>query len=723
MGLRNIVNEKSHLLNKDAKKLEEENQEKEKYPKAVFFILGNEFCERFCYYGMRTVLTIYLTEELLYSGSKATIIFHSFIMLSYFTPLFGALLADSLLGKFKTILYISIVYAIGNVILSIGSIPNDLSTMKAVSLLGLFIIGIGTGGIKPCVSAFGGDQFSSRQEKERQKFFSVFYFAINSGSVLSTLLTPILRADVHCLGSDSCYPLAYGIPAALMVIALILFLIGKPLYKMKPAEGNIFQSVFKCICHAISRKTKSKEKKKSHWLDYADDKFDRDLIKDIKTLLHVLWVFIPVPIFWALFDQTGSSWTLQATKMNGEVLGYHVKPDQMQVMNSVLIIVLIPVFDYAVYPLFSKCNLLKKPLQRMAVGGFLSALSFVFAGFIELGLESGYPVIPGAGLSELTIINNSPCHMRILQANNSEIKLDRFEFSVLNDIAMGKEISWEFIPENCSETRSVTKQFNTSSSIESMMIFLQNNEIQVMKTSDSKQRTDDGEPKIKLYFTTDFEFSSNKTSFKLDKSSNQIYMMPNNTNELLTSGVTEYSKTSPGKYKIYLPLNDTAHEKEPVGEIDLKSGGIYIGVIYQSSSPNISNFMVISMVEPNTVSILWQIPSYVILTTGEIMFSITGLEFSYSQAPQSMKSIVQAAWLLTVAFGNLIVMIIAKLSLFEKKSYELFMFAVLMGLDMLGFSIMAYFFKYVEGSNYGSPKPDKNGKDNAAYEEETDFNK
>ncbi|GIY81677.1 peptide transporter family 1 [Caerostris extrusa] len=81
--------------------LQEENQEKEKYPKAVFFILGNEFCERFCYYGMRTILTIYLTEELLYNDSSATVIFHSFVMLSYFTPLFGALLADSWLGKFK----------------------------------------------------------------------------------------------------------------------------------------------------------------------------------------------------------------------------------------------------------------------------------------------------------------------------------------------------------------------------------------------------------------------------------------------------------------------------------------------------------------------------------------------------------------------------------------------------------------------------------------------
>ncbi|GFY77018.1 peptide transporter family 1 [Trichonephila inaurata madagascariensis] len=698
-----------------------ENQEKEKYPKAVFFILGNELCERFCYYGMRTVLTIYLTEELLYSDSKATVIFHSFIMLSYFTPLLGAILADSYLGKFKTILYISIVYAIGNIILSVGSIPNEMNIMKGVSLLGLLIIGVGTGGIKPCVSAFGGDQFSSNQKKECERFFSIFYFAINGGSVVSTILTPILRADVHCFGSDSCYPLAYGIPAALMLVALILFLIGKPLYKIKPAEGNIFASVFKCICHAISRKSKSKEKKKSHWLDYADDEFDKDLIKDIKTLLRVLWIFIPVPIFWALFDQTGSSWTLQATKMDGQVMGYHIKPDQMQVMNAFLIIVLIPVFDYIVYPLFSKCNLLKKPLQRIAVGGFLSALAFVFTGFVELNLEGASPVFPGPGLTELTIINNSPCNVQIHFGNSSEMVLRSFKATIVNDLTIGKEMSWEFVPENCTASQSITSQFNTTSPIESMMIFLQNNELQIMKNTDSKQRADDGDPKIRLYFSTDYEFSSNQSSFELRGDSEKLHLVPNITDDLQKSGVTEYYTVKSGKYKIHMPLNETVYHEQHISEENLRSGGIYIGVVYQTASPKVTNFMLLSVVEPNSISILWQIPSYVILTVGEIMFSITGLSFSYSQAPASMKSIVQAAWLLTVAFGNLIVMIIAKLSLFEKKSYEIFLFAVLMGLDMLLFSIMAYFYKYKDDKNKSS-KLELNGKDNKAYEE-TDFNK
>jgi solute carrier family 15 oligopeptide transporter 1 len=80
---------------------------------------------------------------------------------------------------------------------------------------------VGTGGIKPCVAAFGGDQFKlPQQERQLQQFFSVFYFSINAGSLISTFITPILREDVRCLEQNTCYPLAFGVPAALMIIAL-----------------------------------------------------------------------------------------------------------------------------------------------------------------------------------------------------------------------------------------------------------------------------------------------------------------------------------------------------------------------------------------------------------------------------------------------------------------------------------------------------------------------
>nr|XP_053644505.1 peptide transporter family 1-like isoform X2 [Cherax quadricarinatus] len=83
---------------------------------------------------------------------------------------------------------------------------------------------------------------------------------------------------------------------------------------------------------------------------------------------------------------------------------------------------------------------------------------------------------------------------------------------------------------------------------------------------------------------------------------------------------------------------------------------------------------------------MWLIPQYFIITVSEIMFSITGLEFSFTQSPSSMKSVLQAAWLLTVSFGNLIVVIIAEAKFFKSQAMEFFLFAVLMFVDMIIFA-------------------------------------
>lgn len=96
----------------------------------------------------------------------------------------------------------------------------EIFSNRWFSLLGLFMIALGTGGIKPCVSSFGGDQFKlPQQEKQLASFFSVFYFSINAGSLISTYLTPEIRVQ-SCFGVDTCYPIAFGIPAMLMVVSL-----------------------------------------------------------------------------------------------------------------------------------------------------------------------------------------------------------------------------------------------------------------------------------------------------------------------------------------------------------------------------------------------------------------------------------------------------------------------------------------------------------------------
>ncbi|RZF40265.1 hypothetical protein LSTR_LSTR014419, partial [Laodelphax striatellus] len=308
-----------------------------KYPKHIFFIIVNEFCERFSYYGMKTVLPIFLKTKLKYTESQSTIIYHSFLMINYFFPVIGAIIADSVLGRYKTIFYLSIVYALGNITLAASSAILLLNIPhRDVALLGLFLIALGSGGIKPCVSSFGGDQFAvPEQERQLQQFFSIFYFSINVGSMFGTLISPILRQDVHCLGEESCFPLAFALPALLMVSAIVIFVLGKRFYSIRKPGGNILIRMCGCIGYALKKKVTcdSRGQKVNHWLELANDKYDSQLINETRIMLSLALMLSPCIFFWALFEQTGSRWTFQASRMNGEVLGVLYSTPQNDILT------------------------------------------------------------------------------------------------------------------------------------------------------------------------------------------------------------------------------------------------------------------------------------------------------------------------------------------------------------------------------------------------------
>lgn len=173
------------------------------------------------YPSRAAILVLYLSRQLHYDDDTATVIFHIFTMLVYFLCVFGAIISDSWLGKFKTILYLSLVYVVGSVLVSLGAVPPLSLPATTFTMIGLGLIALGSGGIKPCVSAFGGDQFKMpEQVKQMTTFFSLFYFSINAGSLISTTVTPILREDVHCFDEKECYSLAFGVPAVLMAISI-----------------------------------------------------------------------------------------------------------------------------------------------------------------------------------------------------------------------------------------------------------------------------------------------------------------------------------------------------------------------------------------------------------------------------------------------------------------------------------------------------------------------
>lgn len=682
---------------------EQDTEKKAKYPKSVFFIVGNEFCERFSYYGMKAILILYLTNQLRFSDDTSTVIYHVWSMLCYFTPVLGAIIADAWLGRFKTIFYISIIYVLGNTVLSMSAITpmvTDLTLQKVLSFTGLFLIALGTGGIKPCVSAFGGDQFVlPQQERQLSQFFFVFYFSINAGSLLSTFVTPILRDDVSCFGED-CYSLAFGVPAILMLVAVVILLIGylTRLYKIVPPQGTILKEVSGCIGEALKKKIKSEEKKK-HWLDHAKEKYGEDLVADVKVLLKILLLYIPLPFFWALFDQQGSRWTLQATCMDGTIGSWTIKPDQMQVINPLLILILIPVFDRGVYPLLARCNLFKRQLPRMFTGGVLAGVAFVLSGCLELKLEDTYPIEINAGQTHVTYINSLPCDVNITTLGSEhDIFLkpfgshaDYISISSKNqDFSL--EIKYDF--ENCGNGISYADSYNVTlmEEIAHVVLVTADGNVSTVVNVDPPndvEKSEEGLSKLRLLYNIDMDAVPLESTVTISGSVKDYTFDFGN---LSISG-TDFQEVEPDSYEVHIG-------DQQLGEIEVKIGGVYNFLVQQDlTDPDSNEVYTVTLYQvtpPNSVHMLWLIPQYFILTASEIMFSITGLEFSFTQAPASMKSVLQAAWLLTVSFGNLIVVIIAEAKFFERQSMEFFLFAALMFVDMVIFAALAVRYKYVD---------------------------
>ncbi|XP_056636577.1 peptide transporter family 1-like isoform X3 [Diorhabda sublineata] len=645
----------------------EEYKEKLPYPKSVFFIVSNEFCERFSYYGMRTILVIYLTNILFYSEADAKIIYHTFTMFVYFFPVLGAILSDSFLGKFNTILYVSMVYAGGSVLLALSATDPIGLPKKEFSIIGLLLIALGTGGIKPCVSAFGGDQFVlPQQELQFATFFSLFYFAINAGSLISTFLTPVLRNNVHCFGNESCFPLAFAVPGILMIISIVIFAAGRPLYRIKKPEGNVIVQAAKCISHAISRKYTKCANKKDHWLDYAEEQYGKKLVSDIKSALHVMVLYLPLPIFWALYDQQGSGWTFQAVRMDGNIGFYTILPDQMQVVNPLLILSFIPLFSYYVYPLLGRCNLLKTPLQRMVCGGFLAAVAFAVSALVSIAIESHEPILPSTNNIQLRIYNpsTSPIPIKADGLHLSAV-VPSMSAYVRKDVPVDSgttEITFEI---------NATKRNITVQDAHAYGIFIYSSNDSIYYT-DNVAKSETGYPVIRTLVYGNDE--------------SVVYSKGSDTVDVEAGEFSTFQLPGPGKWSIEIG-NETLQDP-----VDFQLGGTYTVMINKDEGLKMSYLIV---TEPNSIHMAWLLPQYFIITAAEIMFSITGLEFSYTQAPVTMKSLLQACFLLTTAFGNLIIVIVESAKIFEKQSNDFFLYTGLMVADMLLFTYMATKYRYI----------------------------
>jgi POT family proton-dependent oligopeptide transporter len=420
------------------------------WPKGIPYIIGNETCERFSFYGMKAILQAHLTILFAASGlasevaaSNAQHMGHLFMAAVYATPMIGAIVADRLLGKYRTIMWLSLVYCAGHAVLAVAE--NSIGGMS----LGLGLIAVGSGGIKPCVSANVGDQFGAGNRNLVEKVFQWFYFSINFGSFFSTLIIPLLN---RYYGPS----VAFGLPGILMFIATIMFWLGRRKFvHVPPSPGGklglldtvsslllflgcigipmffldilgvpvslaamiasliggyvVFRyrqalkedpGFLAIIIHSVQATINGQNKQavagaepdadaihRNPFFASAARRYGSEVAEGPLAVLRIISVFFLVSVFWALFDQHATSWVRQAQKMDLMVWGVELDPSQISSMNALMVMLLIPLNNMFFYKWIEALGFKLTPLRKMTIGMGTASLAFASAAILQLLID------------------------------------------------------------------------------------------------------------------------------------------------------------------------------------------------------------------------------------------------------------------------------------------------------------------------------------------------
>ncbi|KAE8690427.1 Protein NRT1/ PTR FAMILY 8.3 [Hibiscus syriacus] len=375
--------------------------------KACPYILGNECCERLAYYGINTNLVNYLKFQLNQRNVAAVSNVMNWSGTCYVMPLIGAFLADAYLGRYWTIASFSIIYVFGMTILTLSASIHGLKPtcdennvyhptrlQTGVFFLGLYLIALGTGGIKPCVSSFGADQFDDSDETEKKK---------------------------------KRWAWGFGIPAVAMAIAVASFFSGTRLYRNQRPGGSPLARICQVIVASFRKVRVEVPDDKSFLYETTDEEstvrgsrnldhtkqlsfFDKaavvssyDQIKgsinpwrlctvtqveELKSIIRLLPIWATGIIFSTAYSQMGTLFVLQGNTMDLHMGGsFEIPSASLSLFDTISVIFWVPVYDRLIVPLARKYTGHKNgftQLQRIAIGLIISIFAMISAGTLEL---------------------------------------------------------------------------------------------------------------------------------------------------------------------------------------------------------------------------------------------------------------------------------------------------------------------------------------------------
>ncbi|KAI3473896.1 hypothetical protein Pfo_028083 [Paulownia fortunei] len=385
--------------------------------KACPFILGNECCERLAYYGMSSNLLLYFTNQLNQHSATASKNLSNWSGTCYVMPLVGAFLADAYLGRYWTIAGFSIIYVIGMTLLTLSaSVPGLRPTSQtAVCFVALYLVALGTGGIKPCVSSYGADQFDDADEVEKghkSSFFNWFYFSINIGALIASSVLVWIQVNIVA-----------------MAVAVAFFFSGTRLYRYQKPGGSPLTRLCQVVVASLRKyrvavpddksllyETSDAEsaivgsRKLDHtnqlrFLDKAAVEIQSDhskkgsidpwrlctvtQVEELKGIIRLLPVWATGIIFSTVYGQMGNLFLLQAEYMDARVgnSNFKIPEASLSIFDTLSVIFWVPVYDRFIIPMTRKFTGHKiglTQLQRIGTGLFISIFAMISAGVLEI---------------------------------------------------------------------------------------------------------------------------------------------------------------------------------------------------------------------------------------------------------------------------------------------------------------------------------------------------
>nr|XP_043622567.1 protein NRT1/ PTR FAMILY 8.2-like [Erigeron canadensis] len=403
--------------------------------RACPFILGNECCERLAYYGMSTNLVNYLEDRLNQGNVRASTNVSNWSGTCYATPLLGAFIADAYLGRYWTIACFSIIYFFGMTLLTLSACVKGLeprcdddgchptSTQTTVTFVALYLIALGTGGIKPCVSSFGADQFDETDVKERKRkssFFNWFYLSINVGALFASSILVWIQMNVG-------WGWGFGVPAVAMAIAVAFFFSGSPLYRIQKPSGSPLVRLCQVVVASFRKynvkvprdesllyETSDSESQivgsrklehtdKFRFLDKAAVETESDRrkstsnpwklctvtqVEELKSIIRVLPIWASGIIFAAVYSQMSTMFVLQGNTMDQHIgPNFKIPSASLSIFDTISVIFWTPVYERIIIPIARKRTHHERgftTLQRMGIGLVISLFAMMAAATLEV---------------------------------------------------------------------------------------------------------------------------------------------------------------------------------------------------------------------------------------------------------------------------------------------------------------------------------------------------